>query len=103
MAGRAGGEVSGEGLHGVITPASLGVMTPQHASDRTARRRNMLAVRCSDGCGFKGYRNWGPDIPEKPCPRCGKPVDVGHPTRAAIRTARGGVGGRVELHWGSWS
>lgn len=58
------------------------------------------AVRCQDGCGWRGRRYW--PGPERPCPHCGAPVDVGHPHTPAIMTRNGGIGGRTTLMWSDW-
>lgn len=59
-----------------------------------------LAVRCRDGCGWRGRRAW--PGPERPCPRCGARVDVGHPEKVAAVTTAGGLGGRTQLVWSDW-
>ena len=59
-----------------------------------------LAVRCRDGCGWRGRRLW-PGA-ERPCPQCGARIDVGRPERIAVVTVGGGLGGRTQLVWSDW-
>lgn len=66
----------------------------------THDRQRRLAVVCSDGCGFKGRRLYPAD--PKPCPKCGCPVDVGIPYKAARQNANGSLGGHIELSWTRW-
>lgn len=61
-----------------------------------------LAVECPE-CGYRGRRKYDPEREPPSCGRCGHyPLHIGFPRVEAMRTKRGGLGGRRILHWTEW-